>query len=184
MNRLFNTAEEKMNKTVAALEKEYGSIRAGRANPAILDRVTVDYYGTPTPIIQMAAVSVPEARMLQIQPWDASTLKDIEKAILASDIGITPANDGKIIRISFPALTEERRKELVKDINKMAEDSKVAIRSIRRDIIDKLKAMKKNNEITEDDVKKGETDAQKLTDKFVNKLDEVAAAKEKEVMSL
>lgn len=184
MNQLFNTAEEKMNKTVAALEKEYGSIRAGRANPAILDRVTVDYYGTPTPIIQMAAVSVPEARMLQIQPWDASTLKEIEKAILASDIGITPANDGKIIRISFPALTEERRKELVKDINKMAEDSKVAIRSIRRDIIDKLKVMKKNNEITEDDVKKGETDAQKLTDKFVKKLDEVAAAKEKEVMSL
>ena len=132
----------------------------------------------------MAAVSVPEARMLQIQPWDASTLKDIEKAILASDIGITPANDGKIIRISFPALTEERRKELVKDINKMAEDSKVAIRSIRRDVIDKLKVMKKNNEITEDDVKKGETDAQKLTDKFVKKLDEVAAAKEKEVMSL
>ena len=184
MNQLFNTAEEKMNKTVAALEKEYGSIRAGRANPAILDRVTVDYYGTPTPIIQMAAVSVPEARMLQIQPWDASTLKDIEKAILASDIGITPANDGKIIRISFPPLTEERRKELVKDINKMAEDSKVAIRSIRRDVIDKLKVMKKNNEITEDDVKKGETDAQKLTDKFVKKLDEVAAAKEKEVMSL
>ncbi|MBQ2419901.1 MAG: ribosome recycling factor [Clostridia bacterium] len=184
MNQLFNTAEEKMNKTVAALEKEYGSIRAGRANPAILDRVTVDYYGTPTPIIQMAAVSVPEARMLQIQPWDASTLKEIEKAILASDIGITPANDGKIIRISFPALTEERRKELVKDINKMAEDSKVAIRSIRRDVIDKLKVMKKNNEITEDDVKKGETDAQKLTDKFVKKLDEVAAAKEKEVMSL
>ena len=184
MNQLFNTAEEKMNKTVAALEKEYGSIRAGRANPAILDRVTVDYYGTPTPIIQMAAVSVPEARMLQIQPWDASTLKEIEKAILASDIGITPANDGKIIRISFPPLTEERRKELVKDINKMAEDSKVAIRSIRRDIIDKLKVMKKNNEITEDDVKKGETDAQKLTDKFVKKLDEVAAAKEKEVMSL
>lgn len=184
MNQLFNTAEEKMNKTVAALEKEYGSIRAGRANPAILDRVTVDYYGTPTPIIQMAAVSVPEARMLQIQPWDVSTLKDIEKAILASDIGITPANDGKIIRINFPPLTEERRKELVKDINKMAEDSKVAIRSIRRDVIDKLKTMKKNNEITEDDVKKGETDAQKLTDKFVKKLDEVAAAKEKEVMSL
>ena len=184
MNQLFNTAEEKMNKTVAALEKEYGSIRAGRANPAILDRVTVDYYGTPTPIIQMAAVSVPEARMLQIQPWDASTLKEIEKAILASDIGITPANDGKIIRISFPPLTEERRKELVKDINKMAEDSKVAIRSIRRDVIDKLKVMKKNNEITEDDVKKGETDAQKLTDKFVKKLDEVAAEKEKEVMSL
>ena len=184
MNQLFNTAEEKMNKTVAALEKEYGSIRAGRANPAILDRVTVDYYGTPTPIIQMAAVSVPEARMLQIQPWDASTLKEIEKAILATEIGITPANDGKIIRISFPPLTEERRKELVKDINKMAEDSKVAIRSIRRDVIDKLKVMKKNNEITEDDVKKGETDAQKLTDKFVKKLDEVAAAKEKEVMSL
>ena len=114
MNELFKTAEEKMNKSVAALEKEYGSIRAGRANPAILDRVTVDYYGTPTPIIQMAAISVPEARMLQIQPWDASTLKDIEKAILASDIGITPANDGKIIRINFPPLTEERRKDLCK----------------------------------------------------------------------
>ncbi len=184
MNQLFKTAEEKMGKTVAALEKEYGSIRAGRANPAILDRVTVDYYGTPTPIIQMAAVSVPEARMLQIQPWDASTLKDIEKAILASDIGITPANDGKIIRINFPPLTEERRKELVKDISKMAEDSKVAIRSIRRDVIDKLKTMKKNSEITEDDVKKGETDAQKLTDKFVKNIDEVAATKEKEIMSL
>ncbi len=184
MNQLFKTAEEKMGKTVAALEKEYGSIRAGRANPAILDRVTVDYYGTPTPIIQMAAVSVPEARMLQIQPWDASTLKDIEKAILASDIGITPANDGKIIRINFPPLTEERRKELVKDISKMAEDSKVAIRSIRRDVIDKLKTMKKNSEITEDDVKKGETDAQKLTDKFVKNIDDVAATKEKEIMSL
>ena len=184
MNELFKTAEEKMNKSVAALEKEYGSIRAGRANPAILDRVTVDYYGTPTPIIQMAAVSVPEARMLQIQPWDASTLKDIEKAILASDIGITPANDGKIIRISFPPLTEERRKDLGKEISKMAEDSKVAIRSIRRDVNDKLKVMKKNSEITEDDVKKGEADIQKLTDKFVKKIDEVADAKEKEIMSL
>ncbi len=184
MNQLFKTAEEKMGKTVAALEKEYGAIRAGRANPAILDRVTVDYYGTPTPIIQMAAVSVPEARMLQIQPWDASTLKDIEKAILASDIGITPVNDGKIIRINFPPLTEDLRNELVKVSNKMAEESKVAIRSIRRDVIDKLKTMKKNSEITEDDVKKGETDAQKLTDKFVKNIDEVAAAKEKEVMSL
>ena len=184
MNELFKTAEEKMNKSVAALEKEYGSIRAGRANPAILDRVTVDYYGTPTPIIQMAAVSVPEARMLQIQPWDVSTLKDIEKAILASDIGITPAKDGKIIRINFPPLTEERRKDLCKEISKMAEESKVAIRSIRRDVNDKLKAMKKNSEITEDDVKKGETDVQKLTDKFVKKIDEVAEAKEKEIMSL
>lgn len=184
MNELFNTAESKMQKTVAALEKEYGAVRAGRANPAVLDRITVDYYGTPTPIIQMAAVSVPEARMLQIQPWDASTLKDIEKAILVSDLGITPINDGKVIRISFPPLTEERRKELCKEISKMAEDSKVAIRSIRRDVNDKLKAMKKNSEITEDDVKKGETDIQKMTDKFTKNIDEVSAAKEKEIMSL
>ena len=184
MNSVFAKAREKMEKSINSLKYEYNSIRAGRANAAVLDRIQVDYYGCPTPINQMAAISVPEARVLAIQPWDASALSLIEKAILASDIGITPTNDGKIIRISFPALTEERRKELVKDINKMAEDSKVAIRSIRRDIIDKLKAMKKNNEITEDDVKKGETDAQKLTDKFVKKLDEVAAAKEKEVMSL
>lgn len=184
MNELFKSAEEKMSKTVATLEKEYGAVRAGRANPAILDRITVDYYGTPTPIIQMAAVSVPEARMLQIQPWDASTLKDIEKAILASDLGVNPQNDGKLIRISFPPLTEERRKELVKDINKMAEESKVAIRSIRRDVNDKLKVMKKNSEITEDDVKKGETDVQKLTDKYIKNIDDVASAKEKEIMSL
>lgn len=184
MNELFKSAEEKMSKTVATLEKEYGAVRAGRANPAILDRITVDYYGTPTPIVQMAAVSVPEARMLQIQPWDASTLKGIEKAILASDLGITPQNDGKLIRISFPPLTEERRKELVKDINKMAEESKVAIRSIRRDVNDKLKVMKKNSEITEDDVKKGETDVQKLTDKYIKNIDDVASAKEKEIMSL
>ncbi len=184
MNELFKSAEEKMSKTVATLEKEYGAVRAGRANPAILDRITVDYYGTPTPIIQMAAVSVPEARMLQIQPWDASTLKDIEKAILASDLGVNPQNDGKLIRISFPPLTEERRKELVKDINKMAEESKVAIRSIRRDVNDKLKVMKKNSEITEDDVKKGETDVQKLTDKYIKNIDDVSSAKEKEIMSL
>ena len=184
MKELMNHAEEKMSKTVAALEKEYGAVRAGRANPAILDRVTVDYYGTATPINQMAAVSVPEARMLQIQPWDVSTLKDIEKAILASDIGITPLNDGKVIRINFPPLTEERRKGLVKDIYKMAEESKVSVRSVRRDVNDKLKAMKKNSEITEDDEKKGETEVQKLTDKFVKNIDDVAAAKEKEVMSL
>ena len=183
MNQLFNTAEEKMNKTVAALEKEYGSIRAGRANPAILDRVTVDYYGTPTPIIQMAAVSVPEARMLQIQPWDASTLKDIEKAILASDIGITPANDGKIIRISFPALTEERRKELVKDVKKKGENAKVAIRNIRRDGNDAFKKLAKE-EVSEDEIKELTDKLQKITDQFIKDIDAAIDAKSKEIMTV
>ena len=184
MNQLFNTAEEKMNKTVAALEKEYGSIRAGRANPAILDRVTVDYYGTPTPIIQMAAVSVPEARMLQIQPWDASTLKEIEKAILASDLGITPNNDGKAIRLNFPPLTEERRKDIVKEVRKYAEECKVAVRSVRRDIIEKYKTQKKNGEITEDDLKSSEKSVQDATDKFCKEVDKLCADKEKEIMEL
>ena len=143
MQALIKTAEEKMNKSIAALEREFAAVRAGRAAPAILDKITVDYYGTPTPINQMAAVSVPEGRVLQIQPWDASTLSSIEKAIQASDIGINPTNDGRVIRLIFPSLTEERRRELVKEIKKMAEDSKVAVRSIRRDILEKLKNMKK-----------------------------------------
>ena len=184
MNQLFNTAEEKMNKTVAALEKEYGSIRAGRANPAILDRVTVDYYGTPTPINQMAAISVPEARMLQIQPYDASMLQAIEKAIQASDLGINPSNDGRIIRLVFPQPTEERRRELVKEVAKVCEDGKVAIRSIRRDAIDKYKTMKKNGEITEDDLKSSENDIQKLTDKYCKQADDAAAAKNKEITEI
>ena len=150
----------------------------------MLDRITVDYYGSPTPIQQMAAVSVPEPRILMIQPWDASTLKDIEKAILTSDIGINPQNDGRVIRLSFPPLTEERRKEIVKDVRKTAEESKVAVRNTRRDAIEKLKALKKSNTVTEDDVADGEKKIQNLTDKYCKEIDELAALKEKEIMEI
>lgn len=184
MKELLKNTEEKMNKTVGVLERDYKSIRAGRANVSVLDRVTVDYYGCPTPIQQMAAVSVPEPRVLMIQPWDASTLKEIEKAILTSDIGINPQNDGRIIRLSFPPLTEERRKEIVKDVHKTAEDSKVAVRNTRRDAIEKLKALKKNSAITEDDVTDGEKKIQNLTDKYCKEIDSLAAAKEKEIMEI
>ncbi len=184
MKELLKNTEEKMNKTVAVLERDYKSIRAGRANVSVLDRITVDYYGSPTPIQQMAAVSVPEPRVLMIQPWDASTLKDIEKAILTSDIGINPQNDGRVIRLSFPPLTEERRKEIVKDVHKSAEDNKVAIRNTRRDAIEKLKALKKNNQITEDDVADGEKKIQNLTDQFCKEIDELAAIKEKEILEI
>ena len=156
MQGIFNTTTEKMEKTLGALQSEYASIRAGRASAAVLDKVSVDYYGSPTPINQLATVSVAEARILNIQPWDKSVLTAIEKAIQTSDIGINPTNDGSIIRLVFPPLTEDRRKEIVKDIKKKAEDSKVAIRSIRRDSIDKLKKMQKNSEITEDDLSNGE----------------------------
>lgn len=184
MKATINTAKEKMEKCIGALENEFATIRAGRANPAVLDKVTVDYYGVPTQINAMAAVAVSEARILVITPWDASTLKSIEKAILASDIGITPTNDGKAIRITFPQLTEERRKELVKQIKKMGEDSKVAVRNVRRDAMDKLKAMKKNSEITEDDLKNCEKDVQNITDKYCDKIDSVCAVKEKEIMTV
>lgn len=184
MKELMNHAEEKMSKTVAALEKEYGAVRAGRANPAILDRVTVDYYGTATPINQMAAVSVPEARMLQIQPWDVSTLKDIEKAILASDIGITPLNDGKVIRINFPPLTEERRKELCKQVEKHGEEAKVNIRNHRRDANDFFKKQLKDKLITEDEQKDIEKDVQKLTDDFVAKIGKMVEEKKNEIMDI
>lgn len=184
MKEVIRLAEEKMGKSVAALEKDYAAVRAGRANPGVLDKLNIDYYGAPTPVTQMASVSVVEARSLLIQPWDASIVKLIEKAILVSDIGITPVNDGKSIRLNFPPLTEERRKELVKDIKRMAEDSKVAIRSIRRDAIEKFKTMKKNSELTEDDVKKGETDVQKLTDKYSKSVEDLAAAKEKEILEI
>ncbi len=184
MKEVIRVAEEKMGKSVASLEKEYAAVRAGRANPGILDKLSIDYYGAPTPVTQMASVSVVEARSLLIQPWDASILKLIEKAILVSDIGITPINDGKSIRLNFPPLTEERRKELVKDIKRMAEDAKVAIRSIRRDAIEKIKGMKKNSELTEDDAKKGENDIQKLTDKYSKSIEDIAAAKEKEILEI
>ncbi len=184
MKELLKNTEEKMNKTVGVLEREYKSIRAGRANIAVLDRITVDYYGCPTPIQQMAAVSVPEPRILMIQPWDATTLKEIEKAILTSDIGINPQNDGRVIRLSFPPLTEERRKEIVKEVRKTAEDNKVAIRNTRRDAIEKLKALKKANTVTEDDVADGEKKIHNLTDKFCKEIDELASSKEKEIMEI
>lgn len=184
MNELLKITEEKMNKSVDALEREYKSIRAGRANAAVLDRVNVDYYGVPTPVQQMAAVSVPEPRTLLITPWDKTTLKDIEKAILTSEIGINPQNDGTCIRLNFPPLTEERRKDIVKDIRKKGEDSKVAVRNQRRDALDKLKALKKNNAITEDDESNGEKKIQNLTDKFCKEIDELATIKEKEIMEI
>ena len=184
MNEIFKVAEEKMNKSINALLNEYAAVRAGRANPAILDRVMVEYYGTPTPVNQMAAVSVPDARTLMIQPWDKGTLKDIERAILMADVGINPQNDGSVIRLIFPPLTEERRKELGKSILKLGEDSKVAIRSIRRDAMDKLKDKKKKSEITEDDLKSAEKKMQDLTDKFCKEIDDLASKKQKEIMEL
>ena len=184
MDTVIETAREKMGKTISVLKNDFNGIRAGRANAAVLDKIRVDYYGVPTPINQMAAVSVAEARILNIQPWDVSTLHTIEKAIQTSDIGINPQNDGRVIRLVFPQLTEEKRKELAKTVRKTAEDSKVAIRSIRRDAMDKIKKMEKNSEITEDDLKDGEEELQKVTDEFIKKVDTVAADKEKEIMEI
>ncbi len=184
MKEQISAAKEKMNKSLNALGNEFASIRAGRANPAVLDKVVVDYYGAPTPINQMAAISVSEARILVIQPWDVSTLKAIEKAILASDVGINPTNDGKSIRLVFPQLTEDRRKELCKSIKKYGEECKVTVRSIRRDTMEKFKTMKKNSEITEDDLKDCEKKVQDLTDKFCGDIDKAVAEKEKEIMSI
>ncbi len=180
----FDKLEERMNKTLSVLEENFSEIRAGRANPAILNKITVEYYGVPTPINQVAGISVPEARLIVIQPWDVSVLKEIERAILASDIGLNPNNDGKVIRLSFPELTEERRKELVKDIKKIAEESKVAIRAIRRDGIDEAKAMEKESLMTEDELKKAEDQIQKLTDKKIAEIDVITEKKEKEIMSI
>ena len=180
----FNEFESRMDKTISVFKENLSEVRAGRANPAILNKVSIDYYGTPTPINQVAGISIPEARLIVIQPWDVSILKDIEKAILTADIGINPNNDGKVIRLAFPELTEERRKELVKDIKKMAEESKVAIRAIRRDAIDKAKTMQKNSEITEDDLRSAEESAQKLTDKKIEEIDNVLAQKEKEILTV
>ena len=180
MNPELKLHEEKMTKTISVLREELAAIRAGRANPAVLDKLEVDYYGVPTRVNQLAAVSVSEARTLVIQPYDKSTLKSIEKAIQASDIGI----NGTVLRLLFPPLTEERRKDLAKSIAKMGEESKVAIRSIRRDANDKLKAMKKASEITEDDLKNLENDCQKITDKYIAEIDKITAEKEKEIMSV
>lgn len=184
MQEQMKVLKEKMNKSVDVLKSDFAAIRAGRANPAVLDKVNVDYYGVPTPIQQMAAVSVAEARVLVIQPWDASTLKEIEKAINISDIGINPTNDGRVIRLAFPPLTEERRRDIAKDISKLSENCKVAIRSIRRDGIEKFKAMKKASEITEDDLKNCEKQVQDLTDQFCKTVDELSKTKEKEILEL
>lgn len=184
MKELKEKAKSKMEKSISVMLSDFSAIRAGRANPNVLDKVKVDYYGAPTPVNQMAAVSVAEARVLVITPWDKSTLKAIEKAIQASDIGINPQNDGQVIRLTFPQLTEDRRKEIVKDVKKGGEDTKVAIRSIRRDAMEKIKAMKKNSEITEDEQKDGEEAIQKMTDKFCKEVDEHVAEKEKEILSI
>ncbi len=180
----YNVIKEKMEKSIDNLKGKFAEVRAGRANPAILNKVKIDYYGTPTPINQVAGISVPEARMIVISPWDVSMLKEIEKAILASDIGINPNNDGKVIRLTFPELTEDRRKELVKDIKKLAEDSKVAVRNARRDGIDLAKKLGKDGEMTEDEVKQAENKIQELTDKSIGEIDKLLSDKESEVLSI
>lgn len=184
MEAVFNAMKEKMSKTISSLEHEYASMRAGRASAAVLDKISVDYYGVPTPIQQMAAISVNEGRILVIQPWDATSINAIAKAIQASDLGINPQNDGKVIRLVFPPLTEERRKMLSKDVAKTAEEAKVAIRSIRRDSMDKIKSMKKNSEITEDDQKDAETKIQKITDGFIKDIDVLSDKKSEEIMEI
>lgn len=184
INDVYQNVEERMNKAIDALSRDYATIRAGRANAGVLDKVQVDYYGTPTPINQVAAISIAEARILVIQPWDKNMIAVIEKAILASDIGINPNNDGNVIRLVFPALTEDRRREIAKDISKRAEEAKVACRNIRRDGMDSLKKMKKENAITEDDLSDAEEKLQKITDKKIKEVEEIAAAKDKEVMSV
>lgn len=184
MKAVISKMEERMNKCIDSLDRNFKTVRAGRANAAVLDKVMVEYYGTPTPINQMAAISTPDPRTLQIAPWDKNTLKEIEKAIQMSDLGINPQNDGTVIRLTFPTLTEERRKELAKDIRRMAEDAKIAVRNCRRDGIDGIKALKKNNEITEDEQADGEKLVQKSTDKFVAEIDGMCANKEKEILAI
>ena len=184
MDQRLNVYEEKMEKTISNLQEEYSTIRAGRANPHILDKITVDYYGTPTVLQQVGNITVPEARMICIAPWDATLLKEIEKAILASDLGLTPTNDGKVIRLVFPELTEERRKELVKDVKKKGENAKVAVRNIRRDANDAFKKQNKANEISEDELSDIEDDIQKLTDKFVKKVEDIIEDKSKEILTV
>lgn len=181
---MYEELKAKMQKTVDHLQADFSAVRAGKANAGVLDRIAVDYYGTQTPINQIANISSPDARTLLIQPWDAKSLKDIEKAILLSDLGINPQNDGKVIRLVFPQLTEERRKELAKQVKKYGEDAKVAVRNIRRDAIDTMKAQKKKGELTEDDVKNAEKDIQKITDDFIANVEKATAAKEKELTAM
>lgn len=184
MQEVFDFANEKMEKSLTALHNEFATMRAGRASASLLDKVSVDYYGVPTPVQQMAAVSVSEGRILVIQPWDVSTISTIEKAIQASDLGVNPQDDGKVIRLIFPPLTEEKRKTLAKDVGKYGEEAKVAVRSVRRDCIDKLKKMKKDSEITEDDLHNGEEKMQKITDKFIKRIEEMVEEKEQDIMAI
>ncbi len=181
---IIKSHEEKMQKTLDALKREFTSLRAGRATPALLDKIMVDYYGSPTPVNQVAKVTVPESRMIVIQPWEKPMLKEIEKAIMKSDLGLSPNSDGQSIRLAIPPLTQERRTELVKTINKKTEEAKVALRNIRRDVNDAIKKLEKAKEITEDDMEKGQKDAQKVVDKYTKLIDEARAAKETEVMSI
>ena len=180
----YSDLKERMDKAINKFTEKLAEVRAGRANPAVLNKVKIDYYGTPTPINQVAGISVPEARLIVIQPWDVSILKEIEKAILASDIGINPNNDGKVIRLAFPELNEERRREIVKDVKKMAEEAKVGVRAARRDGMEEAKAEQKEGNITEDELKQAEIEIQKITDKNIEEIDKILEAKEKEVMSV
>ena len=184
MDNSYSNVTEKMDKTISVLKEELANIRAGRANPRLLDKITIDYYGTPTPINQLANISIPEARQIVIQPWDAKILSTVEKAILASNIGLTPNNDGKLIRLIFPTLTEERRIELTKQVKKNGENAKIAIRQVRRDAIDIYKKMKKNSEITEDDLIDTEKDIQKITDGYIEDIDKIVTAKIDEIMEV
>ncbi|MDE6875747.1 MAG: ribosome recycling factor [Lachnospiraceae bacterium] len=184
MNEKIKPFEEKMGKSLEALREEFSTIRAGRANPHLLDKLRVDYYGTPSPLQSVANISVPEARVIQIQPWESKMIKEIEKTILASDLGITPGNDGKIIRLVFPELTEDRRKELAKDVKKKAENAKVAVRNIRRDANDAIKKLAKASEISEDEQKTAEDEIQKLTDKYIELIDKETESKSKEIMTV
>lgn len=184
MSNEYNAYTDRMDKTLDALSSQFSSVRVGRANAAVLDRISVDYYNTPTPIQQVASISSPDPQTLVIQPWDASVLKNVEKAIQASELGINPQNDGRVIRLVFPQLTEERRRELTKQVKKYAEDAKVAIRNIRRDAMEDFKALKKKSEITEDDMKESEKEIQNITDKYTKLIDDQTAKKEKELLDI
>ena len=184
LKEAYQVYEDKMHKSIESIEADFASVRAGRANASVLDRIMVDYYGSPTPIQQIAAIASPDPRTLTIQPWDASVLKAVKKAIEASDLGINPQDDGRVLRLAFPQLTEERRKELVKQIHKYAENGKIAVRNIRRDAMEIFKKKEKASEITEDELKQAEKDLQKLTDDSCKKLDELLAKKEKELMAV
>ncbi|MDO9574769.1 MAG: ribosome recycling factor [Candidatus Contubernalis sp.] len=183
-SEVFDTTEHKMGKAVEVFKSDLGSVRAGRATPSLLDKITVNYYGTPTPLNQLANISIPEPRLLVIQPWDKNVMGDVEKAILKSDLGLTPSNDGNVIRLPVPQLTEERRKELVKMIRKKAEESKVAIRNVRREANDQLKSLEKDGEMTKDDLKRSQEEVQKLTDDYIVKVDQVLSTKETEIMEV